>query len=81
MSKEMYVQCSVMKIDGGSTLQRTFWTNADKAEVGRAVKIEEDDGSWSEGWEVSAVYGPPLPKTYVQYMSHAHTRQRKASDI
>jgi hypothetical protein len=79
--KEMYVHCSLQKREGTSTLHRTIWANADKATVGRIVKIEEDNGEWTQGWEVMAVHGEPRPKDIVQHQSHAYTRQRKASDI
>lgn len=81
MAEEMYVQCSLRKQEGNATVQRTIWANADKATLGRIVKVEENNGEWTQGWEVVGVHGKPLPKKYVQHMSHAHTRQRKVSDI
>lgn len=49
--------------------------------VGKIVKVEEDNGEWSEGWTVEFASEKSLPKDYVVHQSHAYTRQRKASDI
>jgi hypothetical protein len=75
--KEYYIQCEIVR--GNST--RVIWANSDKAIVGNLVKVEEDDGSWSEGWFVKSVYGEAKPRAEVIHQSHAHTRQRKSSDI
>ena len=75
--KEFYIQCDLVK--GNS--KRTIWVNADKAIKGNLVKIEEDDGTWNEGWAVQEIYGEPRPKAEVIHQSHAHTRQRRSSDI
>ena len=83
-SDEPYVQVSVMKKlndDNLTTCGRTFWTQKEKAVIGKIVKIEEDDGSWSTDWEIVQVYKTELPKSVVQDRSHDYTRQRKASDI
>lgn len=82
VSKEVkYQQCTLEKKQGAATLSRTIWGPASHTKVGRVVRVEEDDGNWTEGWTVAAVHGEPLPERYVRYLSHAHTRQRKASDI
>lgn len=77
----MYIQCTVQRIEGTSVLKRTIWGNADKAIVGNSVKIEENDGSWSEPWEVIAIHGNAISKKRAVENSHLHTKQRKASDI
>lgn len=80
-SKDMYIQCSLQKKVGDSTYHRTIWGNADKAIVGNTVKIEETDGSWTTDWIIKQTHGEAKPRSWVQHQSHAHTRQRKASDI
>lgn len=79
--KEMFVQCSLQKRQGVSLVHRIIWANCDKAVVGNTVKVEEDNGTWTDGWEVMEVYGSPLPESTVRHRSHDHTRQRPSSDI
>jgi hypothetical protein len=82
MAKDgLYQQGTLRKEQGDSTLSRTIWGPADKMVPGNHVKVEEDNGSWTDGWLVAAVHGEPLPEKLVRHMGHAHTRQRKASDI
>lgn len=81
-TQEMYQQCTLEKPSPrGGKVVRTIWGPSKYLQVGRQVKVEEDDGEWSQGWTVMAVYGEPLPEKYVRHQSHAHTRQRKSSDI
>jgi hypothetical protein len=79
--KDMYVQCTLEKQVGSATHHRTIWGNSDKAIVGNTVKVEENDGSWTTDWIVKQVHGKAKPRSWVQHQSHAHTRQRSASDI
>jgi hypothetical protein len=82
MGKERnYRQCTLEKRQGAARVTRTIWGPDPCVRVGNAVKVEENDGTWSEGWTVVAVHGDPLPERYVRYVSHAYTRQRRASDI
>lgn len=82
MSKEqMYRQCKVEKWEGFSKISRIFWGPEQHTVVGKQVKIEEDNGEWSEDWIVAEVYRTSLPERLVQHRSHDHTRQRKSSDI
>jgi hypothetical protein len=81
MKESTYRQMTLEKPIGSGLSRRTIWGPTRFAEVGRVVKVEENDGSWSEGWTVKSVHSDPLPEKYVRHMSHAHTRQRKASDI
>jgi hypothetical protein len=79
MSKtNTYQQCKIEKNDGS---YRVIWGPSEKLIIGKNIKVEEDNGEWTEGWIVKEIYGEPLPEKYVRHMSHAHTRQRKASDI
>lgn len=82
MAKELtYRQCTLEKQQGTATVSRTIWGPDECVRVGKRVKVEENNGTWTEGWTVVAVHGEPLPERYVGHMSHAHTRQRRASDI
>lgn len=82
MSKEtMYRQCKLHKQVGQTHLTRTTWAEEKYAVQGREVKIEEHDGTWTQDWTVIEVYKQLLDEKSMQVMRHAHTRQRKASDI
>jgi hypothetical protein len=82
MAKEtMYRQCNLQKQEGNATINRTLWGPEKYTTLGRVVKVEEDNGKWTEGWTVVDVYNPALPEKYVVHQSHAYTRQRRASDI
>lgn len=78
-SDEPYVQVSVKLV--GKNIFRTFWTQKEKASVGKIVKVEENDGTWSNDWEIIEVYNTVLPKSIVNERSRDYTKQRKASDI
>jgi hypothetical protein len=79
--ESMYRQCKLEKRSGAAVLSRVLWGPAKSTVVGNPVMVEEDDGSWSGGWTVAAVYGEPMPEKLVVHRSHDHTRQRAASDI
>jgi hypothetical protein len=81
-SNEMYKQGVLTKpSENGGTITRVFWGPEKYMIPGRLVKVEEDDGTWTEGWTVKSASGQAMPKDIVVHQSHAHTRQRKASDI
>lgn len=81
MKNQTYQQCTLQKCEGVSILTRIIWGPSEFTKVGREVKVEEDDGSWTHNWVVVAVHGEPLPEKYVKHQSHAYARQRKHSDI
>lgn len=82
MARELqYRQCTLEKQEGTARVIRTIWGPDPCVRVGKVVKVEEHNGTWTEGWTVVAVHGDPLPQRYVSDMSHAYTRQRRASDI
>ncbi len=81
MKEVMYRQCTLQKREGRAVLTRVLWGPESFAVVDRIVRVEEDDGKWTTGWRVVAVHGDAIPERYARHMSHAHTRQRKASDI
>lgn len=78
--KDLRQMCLQVKLRRGNE-SRVTWANADRATLGREVKVEEDDGTWSEGWIVDEVHGPPVSQKIIQHRSHDYTRQRKSSDI
>ncbi len=81
MSKALYCQCKVRKNTDSGTLSRVFWTDLTRAVTGKEVKVQDDDGSWSDGWTVDEVYNQVVDEATLNKMRHAHTKQRAASDI
>ncbi len=81
MKTTMYKQCRLEKVEGNSKIERMIWGPSKHAIEGKVVKVEEDDGSWTQGWTVVSASGVELEERYVRNLSHAHTRQRRASDI
>jgi hypothetical protein len=79
----MFRQCKVQRPSpsGFGVEERVFWAESGRAVAGNAVRVQEDDDSWSDGWTVMNVYGDPVDEKYVNQMRHAHTKQRRASDI
>jgi len=78
-SKSLREMCLQVKLRRGNE-SRVMWANADKCIKGNTVKVEEDDGTWSEGWVVEEVHGPPVSKTIIAHRSHEHTTYRKRND-
>lgn len=82
MSKDtMYRQVELEKPSENGVVSRTFWTDEKYATEGREVKIQEDNGDWDQGWIVKKVYSQTITEKVMTTMRHAHTKQRKASDI
>jgi hypothetical protein len=75
-----YRQCRLEKAEGGDRLERTLWLPVRYAVKGDVVKLR-DNGVWSDGWRVTSASGMEIDEKYAVHTSHAHTRQRRASDI
>jgi hypothetical protein len=56
------------------------WIPSHLARVGRTVKLQDDEGNWSEGWTVVEVY-QTCPTNEAVERSRDWKHQRKASDI
>ena len=82
MSKSaMYQQCKIEKTTAAGVSSRVIWGPSEYTVVGKPVKVEEDDGSWTTDWTVVAVFGEPIDEKIVNHNSRAYLRQREASDI
>ena len=77
---EMYSQMTLKRTRSKSTDTRVIWGPSEKAVVGNEVKVEEDDGTWTEGWVVEHVHST-VSKKAANAMSQLYKKQRKASDI
>jgi len=75
-----YKQCRLEKREGSARLQRTTWLPVQFAVEGETLKLK-DNGTWTDEWRVVSASGVALTERYVVHQSHAHTRQRRASDI
>ena len=81
MAKDVYYkQCRLERQEGTARVHRTTWLPVQFAVEGDSVKLK-DDGVWTDGWRVVSASGDALTEGYVVHQSHAHTRQRRASDI
>lgn len=86
MSKPFkYKQCRLEKREPGHRMERMSWLPEWYAVEGSVVKLRDTLKSgeqvWTDGWHVMSFSGLALDEKYAVHMSHAHTRQRKASDI
>jgi hypothetical protein len=78
---EIYTQCLLYKfISNSGTLKRVAWIPESFANEGAVIKIQRDDGSWSDGWTVQERYSSH-PEPFVLLHERDFARQRKASDI
>ena len=71
-----HTQCSLAR---GET-HEVAWIPSDKAVVGKYVKLQTPDGTWTDGWEVLTV-GLRMPSEMVLERQRDFTSQRSASDI
>jgi len=71
--------CYQVKLKRGNQ-ERVMWANADKVMLGEKVKVEEDDGTWSENWTIDEIYGNAVPKSIINHRSHEHATYRKRND-
>ncbi len=72
-----YKQCR-LKRRNASTVT---WLPEKFAVAGRFVKLKEEDGSWSDGWQVEEVGPVRMEERYVVANSRDHLKTREASDI
>ena len=71
-----YRQCIVEKPNeaGNGTIIRTFWGEGEFAQVGRVVKVQENDGTWTQGWRVTFASQETVNEKFVEKARHAHTK-------
>lgn len=82
MSKPMeYRQCRLRRRVGAAVIEQMAWIPDRFASVGRTVRIKGEGDSWSDGWEVAFASSESVSEEYIAQARHAHTRQRRASDI
>jgi len=51
----MYYQCTLQHNDGMTSSQIVSWIPQKYATIGKKLKVKTEDGSWTEGWIVTAV--------------------------
>lgn len=71
-----HTQCELQQ---GSTKQ-TSWIPTGKAVVGKVIRLKEEDGTWTEGWEVLSA-GAVMDSDLCAERQRDWTHQRSVSDI
>jgi hypothetical protein len=73
-----YRQCALKKRDS----HHMAWIPTQFANVGKFIKIKQDDGSWDDGWEVMST-GEDFTRTAKEADegSQLYKKTRRASDI
>lgn len=78
---EYFVQCLLYKDSPlGGFLLTVSWLPEKFAHVGKVLKLENDDKTWSNGWRVMKLYSRH-ESDFVLEHERDFARQRKASDI
>lgn len=78
--KQLYVQCLLTKNVNVGNLKTISWIPSQFAEKYRVLKLQSDDGSWSDGWLVQEIYGTNSAE-FILTHERDFAKQRKASDI
>lgn len=71
-----HTQCELQR----GTSKQTAWIPTGKAIVGSVIKVKEDTGLWSEGWQVLSA-GAVMDSEMCFERQRDFTHQRAASDI
>ncbi len=77
----MYRQCVLHFVTPQATRELVTWIDAKKAQVGKRLELERDDGSKESGWIVKQVCSEPISNEKAQEMSRFHKDHRKGTDI
>jgi len=78
--EKFYCQCDLARpTDEGRQLM-VSWIPEEIAKVGATVRLKDENGTWTEGWLVLAVYGR-RPLSYLREHDRDYINQRKQSDV
>jgi hypothetical protein len=55
MKKIKYKQCTLEKSINGSTVQTVSWIPEKYAQLGKVLKLQNEDKTWTDGWFVHFV--------------------------
>lgn len=72
-----YVQCHLQK---GNT-HHMAWIPEQFANVGKYIKIKDDNDSWDDGWQVKYASENVLDALAANQASQMYKKTRKASDV
>lgn len=79
--EKFYRQCELARPCGLDCRElMTSWIPEEIAKVGETVRLKDEDGEWTEGWLVLAVYDR-RPFSYLKERDRDHINQRKQSDV
>ena len=82
--KTTHCQCVLEKLvhchAGGSYSKQTAWLPKRYAVIGEFLELKDDDGNWTDGWQVTAV-GVTKETEEVVERSADYRKTRRATDI
>jgi hypothetical protein len=73
-------QCTLEKRSGFSTLKTVSWIPSKFAEIGKTIKLKDDNGNWVDGWNVIGL-GTELEEDFLpDYHSEIKAHRRATGD-
>lgn len=79
--EKFYRQCELARPVGpGGRESMVSWIPEEIARIGATVRLKGEDGEWTEGWLVLAVYDR-VPLSHLKRRDRDHINQRKQSDV
>lgn len=79
--EKFYRQCELARPSELGRELMTSWIPEKIAKVGNVVRLKDEDGEWTEGWEVLVAYDVRMAYSYLKKRDRDHVNQRKASDV
>jgi hypothetical protein len=82
MAKEVfYRQCRLQKKIATGVTEQVSYIPEPFCVLGKVLKLRDEDGNWSDGWKVIFAAQSRRSEEWTNKQSHAHTKNRQASDI
>lgn len=78
---ERHYQCSLVRNDNGNKIHTTTWLPEKFAKCGKYLKLQDQAGTWVDGWLVTGVSGPGLESKFVSERSRDWKNHRSMTDI
>jgi len=77
---QFYRQCRLQKFVGGHISEQVSYIPEPYCVVGRMLRLQADDGTWEDGWEVVSA-SERRPAKAVEERARDCSKVRSASDI
>lgn len=78
--EKFYRQCELVRPSVEGRELMVSWIPEEISKVGETVRLKDEDGEWTEGWLVLAVYDR-MPFSYLKKRDRDHINQRRQSDV